>query len=66
MSTKGPGATQTSMSSTDERPQATNVKLVANVALADAMEKQKPSPWTKNMFAVRISRDCAHCRFTRC
>ena len=33
----------------------TTIKTVAaqGVALADATEKQKPSPWTKNMFKVR-------------
>lgn len=30
----------------------TTVKAVQNVALADATSKQKPSPWTKNMFLV--------------
>jgi hypothetical protein len=29
------------------------IREVPNVALADATEKQKPSPWTKNMFKVR-------------
>lgn len=31
----------------------TKVVHVQNVALADATQKQKPSPWTKNMFQVR-------------
>jgi hypothetical protein len=32
----------------------TQVKTVANVALADATERQKPSPWTKRMFMVSL------------
>jgi hypothetical protein len=33
-------------------PEPSKVKTVQNVALADATEKQRPSPWTKNMLLV--------------
>lgn len=56
MAKKDVPVTQASMSSSDARDQLpTSVKLVASVALADATEKQKPSPWTKNMFLVSVA-----------
>lgn len=42
------------ISTTVIEPNPTEVKAVKNVALADAIAKQKPSLWTRRMFQVRF------------
>ncbi len=40
--------------------ESTAVKKVQNVALTDAVERQKPSLFTRRMFLVRLDRTSMH------